>query len=235
MTSDQRGVALVLALLAMSMMVAFGAALVLTAATESKIARNFSLASEAAYAAGAALERALDDVEAERNWNSVLNGARRSPFADGAPSGPRWLADGTSIDLDAIVSMANCRQLTPCSDDDMNRVTDERPWGLDNPRWQLFAWGRMNDLTMTASVKSPFYILVLVADDEAECDHDPFTDGGPPVPPCGGGFVFNPGTGVLSLRAEAFGPFGTHRVIEARVARADAGTAVRLLSWHEKR
>ena len=39
----------------------------------------------------------------------------------------------------------------------------------------------------------------------------------------------NPGSGVLSLRAEAFGPHGTHRVIEATVARtAERGAGARL-------
>ena len=39
--SSERGVALVVALMAMTMMMALGTALVLTTATDSKIARNF--------------------------------------------------------------------------------------------------------------------------------------------------------------------------------------------------
>ena len=52
--------------------------------------------------------------------------------------------------------------------------------------------------------------MVLVGDDPSETDGDPLTDG------IGG---TNPGSGVVALRAEAFGPHGTHRIIEATVAR----------------
>ena len=97
--SSERGVALVVALLAMTMMMALGTALVLTTATDSKIARNFQLASEATYAADAILERTLDDILAAHDWNALLSGAVRSTFVDGTPDGVRTLADGSAIDL----------------------------------------------------------------------------------------------------------------------------------------
>ena len=233
--SSERGVALVLALMVMTMMMALGTALVLTTATDSKIARNFRAASEAMYAADAILERALDDILTAPNWNTLLNGAARSTFVDGMPDGVRTLADGSAIDLGQVVNMANCQKPTPCSDDDMDKVTADRPWGLDNPRWKAFAWGPLNALTPKGPVNSPFYVMLMVGDDPSECDNNPLVDGGPPIPPCGGEAGFNPGVGVLSLRAEAFGPFGTHKTIEATIARGDGNSGVRMLSWREAR
>jgi len=97
-----------------------------------------------------------------------------------------------------------------------------------------FAWGAVNRLTPTGSVNSPFFVMLMVGDDPSECDNNPLVDGGPPIPSCGGEAAFNPGVGVLSLRAEAFGPFGTHKTIEATIAR-DGNSAVRMLSWREAR
>jgi len=230
--SNERGVALVIALMAMTMMIALGTAVLLTAVTESRIARNFRLASEATYSADAVIERAMDDLAGVRDWNTLLNGTARSGFAEGMPSGIRTLRDGSTIDLGAIVNVANCQKVAPCSDDEMSKVTDERPWGLNNPRWMPFAWGAVNGLTPTGSVNSPFFVMLMVGDDPSECDNNPLVDGGPPVPPCSS---FNPGVGVLSVRAEAFGPFGTHTILEATLTRENGNAGVRMLSWREAR
>src|SRR5690242_19229500 len=119
--------------MAMTMVMALGTAVLLTAVTESRIARNFRLASEATYSADAVIERAMDDLAGVRDLNTLLNGSVHSGFADGMPIGVRTLADGTAIDLGAIVNVANCQKVTSCSDDDMSKVTDDRPWGLNNP------------------------------------------------------------------------------------------------------
>jgi hypothetical protein len=232
--STERGVALVIALMAMTMMIAIGTAVLLTAVTESRIARNFRLASDAMYSADAVIERAIDDLAGVRDWNTLLNGSARSGFADGMPTGVRLLPDGTALDLGVVVNLANCQKATPCSEDDMNRVTDDRPWGLNNPRWMPFAWGAVNRLTPTGSVNSPFYVMLMVGDDPSECDNNPFVDGGAPVPPCAGS-TFNPGAGVVSVRAEAFGPFGTHTILEATLTRENGNAGVRMLSWREAR
>jgi hypothetical protein len=43
----------------------------------------------------------------------------------------------------------------------------------------------------------------------------------------------NPGAGVVALRSDAFGPGGTHKIVEVTVARAQG--AIRALSWRETR
>ena len=72
----------------------------------------------------------------------------------------------------------------------------------------------------------------MVGDDALENDGNPLQDGASQD---------NPGSGVVAMRAEAFGPNGAHTVIEATVARPDesdsgiAPAGVRVLSWREVR
>jgi len=251
---------MVLALMAVLVMSALGSALIVAAATESRITRNFKNNTEAFYAAEAVLEHSIGELQSTSDWNALLDGGVRSLLADGTPHGLRTLADGRTIDLDEIVNYANCRRSTRCSDAAMDAITSERPWGANNPRWQPFAWGPVNDLSPMHAIHSPFYVVVMVADDRAECDDNPLVDGGSPKS-CPAGVTENPGTGVLTLRGEAFGPFGSHKLVEVTIARAKAGdvdeqpregvdtgnaptlsynsvvglTGVRILSWRELR
>jgi Tfp pilus assembly protein PilX len=215
--------ALIFALMAMLLMVALGTALVLTTTTESRIVKNFRNSTEATYVADAALEMAMNDLLTVPDWNTLLAGTVTSAFIDGAASGTRTMADGTSFDLSEVRNRANCNKVTTCSDSDMNAITGERPWGLNNPRWQLYAYGPVNNLLPTDTINSPFYVIVMVGDDPSESDNDPLHDG---VVACNGALpgnppTCNPGTGVLGMRAEAFGPFGTHSVIELTIGRTD--------------
>ena len=244
----ERGVVLIVALMAMLLMIALGTALILTTSTELTITRNFRNTSEALYAADAVLERAVDDLLTIPDWNTLLSGVARSTFTDGPPSGARTLSDGKSLDLGEVVSIANCQQIAACSNADMDRATAERPWGLNNPRWQPFAWGYLNDITPTGTVNSPCYVVVMVGDDPSENDNNPLQDGSA-LCATGQTSGCNPGTGVLALRAEAFGPFGAHKVIELTVSRTHRAISgdpqgynsgigqpgVRILSWREVR
>jgi len=78
------------------------------------------------------------------------------------------------------------------------------------PVWQLFAYGPVSDLLPNGTVSSPIYVVVMIGDDPSETDGQPLVDGNT---------ASNPGSGVLALRAEAFGPHGTHRIVEATIAR----------------
>jgi hypothetical protein len=218
----ERGVALVVALMAMLVMVALGAALMLTAATESRVTRNFRSSTEALYAADAALERAVGELGSIGDWNLLLSGSARSAFVDGEPRGLRVLPDGKTVDLVEVLNDANCRKVGGCSGAAMDAITAERPWGANNPRWQPFAWGYLSDLAPAATSKPSFYVMVMVADDPSECDDNPFVDGGAVVS-CPAGAKANPGAGYIGVRAEAFGPFGAHRAVELTLARADRG------------
>jgi hypothetical protein len=239
-------VALIVALMAMLFMSAIGTALVLTTSVDSKITRNFRISTEAFYAADAVLDRAVDDLRAIHDWSMVLSGAARSAFVDGSPAGTRALADGRRIDLGALVNLANCRKAATCSDAEMDDATVDRPWAANNPRWQLFAWGRLDAIAAEGAVSSPFYVVVMAADDPSENDGDPLHDGRA-LCAQGQATECNPGTGTLVLRAEAFGPFGAHKILELTISRTDltgseedyndgsGQVGVRILSWREVR
>jgi hypothetical protein len=62
----------------------------------------------------------------------------------------------------------------------------------------------------------------MVADDPSECDDNPLVDGGA-MASCPATVKANPGTGVIAVRAEAFGPFGSHRSVEVTLGRAHNG------------
>ena len=217
---DERGVALVIALMAMLLMTALGTALVLTTMTETKIAGNYRGGYESLYAADGAVERVMQDILTVPNWDDILSGAVTSAFIDGAPSGMRTMPDGTQIDLTQATSMARCGKLS-CSDGDLVAITDERPWGANNPKWQLYAYGPLEDMIPTGTVTSRQYVIVWIADDTSENDNNPEKDGQPPAAcgnPC---TTTNFGRGVLSMLAQAWGPDGTTRTIEVTVARTD--------------
>jgi hypothetical protein len=221
---DEQGVALVIALMAMALMMALGLALILTTTTEGKIAGNYRQGSEALYAADAAVERVMQDILTVPNWDDMLGGAVTSGFIDGPPSGLRTLPNGSQLDLTEATNVARCGKTT-CSDTDLNSFTDDRPWGPNNPRWQLYAYGPLEDMIPTGTINSNAYVIVWVADDPAESDADPFHDGAPPVgcdpskdATCAAG---NLGRGVISMMAQAFGPDGTERIIEVTLARTD--------------
>ncbi len=155
--ADERGMALLVALMAILLVMALGTALVLAASVESTITRNFRNSSGALYAADAGLERAVGDLNAIADWNAVLSGAASSAFADGTPTGVRTLPDGRLIDLAEVVNLANCRQASRCSIAAMDAATADRPWGSNNPRWQPFAWGPLSGLLPADDVEPPFY------------------------------------------------------------------------------
>ena len=225
------GAALIVATMCTLLLMALGAALVLMTAAETAIAGNYRDSGEAFYAADAVLERATGDLASVSDWNLLLGGAVRSAFVDGAPSGPRTLPGGSTIDLTQATNNLNCQKATACSAADMDAVTADRPWGSNNPRWQLFAYGPLAGMLPGGAINSPYYVVVFVADDSSETDGDPSRDGVDPVA--------NPGSGVIALRAEAFGPRASQCVIEATVARPgtaglDRGsTGARVLSWRD--
>ena len=216
------GIAMIVALMAMMLMMALGMTLMMTTTTESKIAYNYNGGTEALYAADSAVERVMDDILTVPDWNQILQGNVRSAFIDGQPTGVRTLPDGTQLDLDKATSVLDCGKAAGCNDTDLNTATEERPWGLNNPRWKLYAYGQMKDMLPTDTINSSDYVVVWIADDPSETDNDPTKDGGSGQN-CNGdaACLANPGLGVLAMHAEAFGPGGVHRVIEITVAKTD--------------
>jgi hypothetical protein len=214
--ADERGIALVVALMTMLLLTALGIALTLVTATETKISGNHRAGSETMYAADAAVERVMQDLLTVPDWDQILNGTLTSSFIDGPP-GVRLTTAG-EINLVEATNMVRCGKITPCSDADMDALAEERPWSKNNPRWQLYAYGPIVDMLPTATLNSDIYVIVWVADDPSECDNNPLVDGAAPIAPCG----VNIGKGVLTMMAHAYGAGGVRRVIETTVARTDS-------------
>jgi hypothetical protein len=208
---DERGIALLIALMSTLLLTALGLALVMTTMTETMITAHYRDGGEAMYAADAGVERVMQDLLTVPDWNRILTGSLQSPFIDGPPSGTRTLpGGGGTLDLGATTNLLNCNKTTTCTVAEMNTYTDERPWTTNNPRWQLFAYAPLDSIIDTGTITSPFYVVVWIADDQSETDDDPTLDGGT-----------ESGAGVLLMRAEAFGPGGAHSVIEVTIGRTD--------------
>jgi Tfp pilus assembly protein PilX len=170
---SERGIALVVALMAMLLLTALGMALMLTTTTETMIAANYRDGIEGMYSADAGIERTMQDLLTVPDWNNVLasdDGVRArltSGFADDTLT--PTLGDGRLLDLRKATASVNCPQVSPtptsCTDGQMNQSTAERPWGSNNPRWRIYAWGPVSNFLPTGTINSPFYIVVWVADD----------------------------------------------------------------------
>ena len=192
--TDETGSALIIALMAMLLLTALGAATVMVSRTETAIANNYRNSQEALYAADAAVERVIQDLLMVPRWNDILGGSIQSGFIDGAAAAQKTLPGGGKLTLAAATT-----QLQLETDTANN-------WGANNPQWRLYAWGPLSELMPDASIDSPMYVAVWVADDPAESDGDPLSDA----------------NGTLTLHAEALGPGGTRKVIEVTVARTSS-------------
>ena len=217
----EEGIAVLVAMMAILIMTAFGTALILSSSSETSIAGHFVTALEGGYAADAMLARGLDDLLGIGDWNPVIAGLLQSRWVDGPPTGSRTLADGSRIDLSQVVNMANCQRSSACSPADIVEATSDRPWGANNPEWKLYAYGSLPSVLAGAAVDSRFYVLLLVGQ--------------------------GPAPNLLAVRAEAFGPRGAHAIVEATAGRTSSAgdekdyngapvqDVVKLLSWREVR
>lgn len=189
---DETGSALVTALLATLLLSSLGVGLVMLSETEGSIASNYRTGSETFYAADAAVERVVQDILLVPRWNDILTGTTRSSFIDDTltPMTPT----GLHLDLTSITTEVQ-------GDSDATS-----PWGPDNPRWRLFAYGPLSEMLNQGGLRSDAYVAVWIADDPSETDGDPFSDA----------------NGVLTVYAKAFGPNGTERAVELTVAKTNS-------------
>ena len=202
---DERGIALLVALMSMLLLTALGVGLMLTTMTETMISTNYRDSGETLYAADAGIERVMQDLLTVPDWDRILQGAVRTSFTDGSAPGDRTLPDGSALNLVAATNMLNCGKTTDCTEAEMDAWSAERPWTDDNPRWQLVGYSPLADIIETGTVLSPVYIAVWIADDQAETDGDPAKDA----------------NGILLMRAQAFGQGGASSLVEITLGRTD--------------
>ena len=229
--SSERGIAILLVILVTSFLSALGIGLILAVFMDRLASGNMSGSVSMLYAADAGIELAARDLARLADWDAVLSGAQQSTFTDGTTTGVRAIPGGGVIDLSAATNWLNCGKATNCTLAQMNANATERPWGANNPRWRLFAFGPMSNLTQLSRPAS-CYLAVWIADDAREQDDDPLADGAASAA----------GHGIVRVHAETFGVGGARRAIEAELARAcraGAGPAcppgIRVQSWQELR
>jgi Tfp pilus assembly protein PilX len=190
---DERGVALVVALMASMLLTALGMALVLVTDTETMITANYRNNSEALYAADAAVERVVQDLLLVPDWNRIWSEDLKSSFVDGGNCTGTLSTPAGRINLTAATTQLQ------------NQTNGENLWGANNPVWEPYACGSIKDLLPDQALESAMYVVVWTADDPSETDGNPQSDA----------------NGVLTLHAEAFGSGGTRKLIEVTVARTN--------------
>ena len=200
-TASERGAAVIVALLATVLLNAIGLGLIAFTNTEVAIAANYREASETLYAAEAAADCAVSEVLKAASWDDVLSGLSTSVFRD-ATLVPA-LASGESLNLSTLTA-----SMQAASDAGVQR-------GADNPRWRLFLYKAMAQITRTANSRA--YAVAWVADDATETDGNPLVDG----------------NGIVVIRAQAVARLGHQRTIEVVVAKQALGMSI--LSWREIR
>jgi len=227
--NQPRGIALILALLLTSFLSAVGLGLAVMVFMDRLATGNVRGSVALLHAAEAGLELAAHDL-ARDEWLAVLDGTQQAAFVDGGTSGVRAIPGGGAVDLTAQTNWLNCGKATTCTAAQMDANSADRPWGVNNPRWRLYAYGPLANLVQVAR-PAPCYLAVWIADDIHERDGQPALDGE------------EHGKGVLRARAAAFGPLGSRRTIEAELARVcvDADgedlcqPGIRVQSWQEIR
>lgn len=222
--NSDRGIALIVAMLIMVLLSALGLSLTMVTSTEEQVAHGYSSGSESFYAADAALELVVNELALQPDWNGVLDGSVASSFVDPGMASRRWPGSGRASTRAEATAFVTCGRAS-CSTTDMDARTAERPWGPNNPRWRLFAYGPLSAMSPAGAINSAEYVAAWVADDPQENDSNPLVDGDESEGP-------NPGRGVMTVLVHGYG-IGTRRVVEATISRTANG--VRIVSWRELR
>jgi hypothetical protein len=228
--SSSRGIALITVLLISSLVFTMALGLSVVVSVDQLVVRNHRESMALLHAAEAGIELAARAVAQTTAWDLVLSGAFQAPGSDGAPTGVRLLEGGEPLDLTTQTHLLNCGMPVACGVPELQAVTVDRPWGADNPHWQLFLYGPIGTFA-PYRFAGRVYVLVWVADDGREVDGNPDVDG----------TLGMPGHGVLRVRADAFGRGGGRRAIEAELVRVCRPAAawcmpgIRVQSWRDVR
>ena len=195
-----------------------GLGLLLATASERLTGANYVDSVGALNAADAALELAAHELSRIPDFSPVLDGTVRSSLTDGAAAGPRSIG-GFAFDLTTVTNQLTCARTTDCSDARVRTSSAERPWGSNNPRWQLFLYGPLRLFAPAAHPLADAYVVVWIGDDAREVDGILVDGGG----------ARGEGMNVVRARAESFVTGGARRAIEADLVRQEGGIHVQ--SW----
>jgi hypothetical protein len=116
---NERGIALILAVLFTSFLCAIGLGLALVVFMDRLAVGNMRGSVGLLYAADAAIELAARDLSRTDDWSSVLAGLQRGTLTDGVPGGVRQ-TPGASINLTALTNQLNCGSDADCTSAQMD-------------------------------------------------------------------------------------------------------------------
>ena len=171
-------------------LVALAGALVPLASTEIAIAANHRRATQTFYAAEAALEWAVQELQAVGSWDGILGGSTWSRLWGPTLRPP--VVGGGVLDLSGLTHELTRR----------GAGRDGAGRGLG---WRLYGHGPLAAILPVDPSNGQLTVVVWVADDDGvdETDGDPDRDQ----------------NGVVMLHAAAFGPHRTQRAVQATLAR----------------
>jgi hypothetical protein len=158
-TGSDDGIAVVLALVVVLLLAALAFATVTTTDVERMSAASEPNRLAVAYAADAALERAIQELQAPPDWTAALNGSVTSALREGGAT--MW---GQAIDLTAMTAELQAETDT----------ADAR--GADTTQWRLFLSGSLAAMVPGRPRDVLPYLVAWVGDDRAESDGTPFVD-----------------------------------------------------------
>jgi type IV pilus assembly PilX-like protein len=199
------GVALIIALMATMLLTGLGMTLMLLSNTETQISSNYRNSQEGLYAADAAVERIVQDLLLIPRWNDILAGSGSAAECAGTMSS--FIDASCSSNVTATIPASGQTVNLGKATRNLQAATDTANlWLTNNPKWRLFAYGPIASLLTNVTIDSQMYVAVWIADDPADNDGDPTVDT----------------NGTVTVHAEAFGPAGTHKVIEVTVSRTSS-------------
>ncbi|MFN8059713.1 MAG: hypothetical protein U0Q12_11190 [Vicinamibacterales bacterium] len=181
----ERGLALVVALVAVLLVSALGSALVSMTTTELRIAGSGYDAEATRTAAHAAIDVGAWAVGRATSLTALLDGSERSTLLGPAVA---ILPGDAGRRVDVAVETARLQAET----------TAGRSWGVETPRWRPIVSGPLTTLLGLSPHASVQYVVVWLADD-LEGDGNPLVDG----------------NRIVWLHAEAFGATRGHHAVEA--------------------
>lgn len=196
---DNRGSALVVVLVVLAIALAVAAAVTMLALLDTRLAMSTRARAEGFAFAGASAELAGVALAGQPDWTAALTGVATTlwPRATRQPVVPGW----QNLDLDRETESIQ-------AESDAAAV-----WGANAPLWQLYAHGHPGDLFSAPLLPRGPYVIVWLADDEAEVDGEPGVDT----------------NGVIEMRVDAFGWGPTRQSVRVTLRRLPHG--VQWVSW----
>lgn len=204
LVANERGAALIMAMLIAMLLTALGTVLIALTTTETALSASYRHVQEARYGAEAALELVVADLSTISDWSEVIAAPpanRVSRFSD-ATLTPR-APSGRTLDLTALT-------LTRQHESDARDGPDR--FGANSPQWRLFLHVALADVLPVGGPSVPLHLIAWVADDGLDGDGNAALDANQ----------------TIVVHAEVYGTSHSTRAMESALTRD--GSRVRVIA-----